>query len=675
MDLHEEDHSQEQVTAFITNLEARRIKTLTLKYLENIRTITKKIGLNSNQISEIIALLPKLKINKPEKIFSILLPNDTVPVKSVISLVFWFKSLSMENGDELQTMEMILKWIITVYPYIENKYRLNQFYDLIMHYISSYNLCPYVCHLLAFMTRAEDAKNFRVMKILRLNYNSYYLSKEFNGLLFLYKRLRSDFLNFNITQQANVVWFDSPNPELQIEIYKMRMKQLNATTRSLSKGAIFASRPIELLSKEDKEGVTENFYNLFNDDTATYENPMLTQLTVMLFNKDHTSLSRVLFWIDHAIETILPKDGSFGVNLVKWETLPSLPFQIQYNTSALLQTLATIAEFLNQPLPAIGMYVRRVLPFWQPSYPSDALFTPLQHIDISTFSHLKSCISDKIDSNGDEKYQEFLFGLFDSLGQLLNNWLFRMGSNIIASPDKITNSSGIMNEICSPEDNMNIFDEFIHFLFSESYFILSNYDSLQTKVAALRLLDQVAQVPIRHKIALIYLPHTSLIYQLFIDSSPIVINLLFILLKHYFQSFESIKIIAPKIYYSNDMQGLVESFNNIILTISSKLLPSPRSLMLRNNTLFVIPDIVIKHFNMKNTDNTLLLCNHLALAGFVSVYITTTQPETESKNTIYHPLSILEDKTRKTHFLNFLENRCQFTGLTSFLKIISKDTE
>ena len=152
-------------------------------------------------------------------------------------------------------------------------------------------------------------------------------------------------------------------------------------------------------------------------------------------------------------------------------------------------------------------------------------------------------------------------------------------------------------------------------------------------------------------------------------------NLLFVLLKHYFQSFESIKIIAPKIYYSNDMQGLVETFNNIILTISSKLQPTPRSLILRDNTPFVIPNMVIKHFNIKNTDNTLLLCNHLALSGFVSVYFDMTQPETESRNTIYHPLSILEDKARSRHFLTFLENRCQFTGLTSFLKMISKDTE
>ena len=674
MDFHEES-LQEQITAFIENLKSGRIKTITLKFLENIHTITKKIGLNANQITELVALLPKLRIDKPEKIFSILLPNDSIPVKSVISLIFWFSSLSVQNEDELKTMDTILKWIITVYPYIEDKYRLNQFYDLIMHYISSYNLCPYVCHLLAFMTRAEDAKTFRVMKILRLNYNSHYLSKEFNGLLFLYKRLRSDFLNFNITQQANVVWFDSPNPELQIEIYKMRMKQLNMTTRSLSKGAIFASRPIELLSKEDQKCVTENLYNLFNGDTAAYENPMLAQLTAMLFNRDHTSLSRVLFWLDHAIETIIPKDGHFGVNLTKWETLPSLPFQIQYNTSSLLQTLATISEFLNQPLPAIGMYVRSVLPFWDLSYPGDALFTPLQHVDISTFSHLKSCISAHIVSSDDEKNQEFLFGLFNSLGQLLTNWLFRMGSNIIASPDKIANSSGVMSETCSPEDNMNIFDEFIDFLFSECYYILSKNNSLIIKVAALRLLDEIAQVPIRHKVALIYLPHTSLIYKLFIDPSPIVFNLLFILLKHYFQSFESIKIIAPKIYYSNGMQDLVEMFNNIILTISSKLQPTPRSLVLRNNKPFVIANMVIKHFNIKNADNTLLLCNHLALAGFVSVYFDTTQPETESKSTIYHPLSILEDKARTRHFLTFLENRCQFTGLTSFLKMISKDTE
>ncbi|KAI6652234.1 hypothetical protein LOD99_7251 [Oopsacas minuta] len=673
------NHFQDEINSFIRDLQSNHIKKSTKSSLLHIRSIIKQIGLNSNQITEIINFLPKGKLQTPKNLLSLLIPNDTINAKSVITIIFWFNSLSVQIADQLDTMISIIDWIILVYPYIENRYKLNAYYDLIMHYISSYYLCPHICHLLAFMTRGEDVTTFRVMKILRYNYNSLYLSTEFNGLLFLYKRLRSDFVNFNIGQQNNIVWFECPDPELQFDIYKVRMKHPNETTRSLSKGAIFARRPIDLLSKEDREEMTTKLYDIFNRETTQFEQPMLAQLTAMLFNKDHTAISMVLFWLDQAIAPITSKSNdplANTVNRINWHMTPSLPFQIIYTISSLLQTLSAIAEFLNQSLPAIGLFVQHVLPVWIPHYPGDILFTALQQIDIATFIQLKTIISYNIVLINDERTHSFVFGLFEALGHLLNNWLFRMGTKTIASPDKMTNNYNISNDSCNPEDTLHLFDEFIKFAFAECYYCLSADNTvLETTVAAILLLDQIAQIPIRHKIALVYMPHTNLIYKLFVHQSPIVFNLTFRLLTHYFQAFEAIKSFAGKIYYSSEMQVLVEIFNNLILTISSKLQPSPLMATVKERQPFLLPNLVIKHFNIKKVENTFLLCNHLALAGFVSRYFELTQPTTSSKTTIYHPLSILEDKGQTQHFLNFLENHCRLTGLTSFLKIISKDTE
>ena len=673
----DEERFRNEINDFIEELESCNLVNFTKnKFLRKVQNVCNTIGLDTKQISAIIDILPKLKIEKPERLLPLLIPNDTVHADSVITLILWFNSLSVQSENELDTMIDIIIWIITVYPYIEKKYRINPYYDLIMHYMSSSNLCPYICHLLAFMTRAEDAKTYRVMKILRLNYNSLYMCKEFDGLLFLYKRLRSDFLNFNLSTQSNFVWFNCPNPEMQVDIYKLRMVHPNKTTRSLRWSAIFASRPIELLSEEDIEELSDELYELFDKETVEFDQPLLAQLTAMLFNRDHTSLSRTLFWLDQAICAIAPFDSNQFNTSVKlnWKVVPALPFQMILESSALIETLSSIAEFLNQSLPSLGTYFKNVLPFMRDSSSYDLIFKSLRHIDISVFSQLKSCLSEKIRSQKDKKNVTLLFKLFNELIHLLNNWLRRMNTKTIASPDKLTDSSGVLNETCNIEDSMYLFNEFVQFVFMESYEILNGEAGVEVKTAVLLLLDQIAQIATKHQLALIYLPHPDLIYKLFIDPSSVIFNLTFKLLAHYFQAFESIKVISPRVYYGSEMQGMVQVFNNIILTISSKLFPSP-SLMVINKDPFHVPDIVVKHFNLKKVDNSLLLCNHLALVGFVNSYFEKTQPSLNSKNAIYHPLSIMEDRTKTDNFLKFLESRCHLTGLTSFLRLISNDSE
>ena len=673
----EEKHGEE-INDFLEKLEYNKSVNFTNTYLTKVQNVCKKIGLDSKQISSIIAILPNLRINKPERLLSLLIPNNTVHADAVIALIFWFNSLSVQSDNELDTMMKIVIWIITIYPYIENRYEINRYYDLLMHYISSSNLCPYICHLLAFMTRAEDAKTFRVMKILRLNYNSLCICKEFDGLLFLYKRLRSDFLNFNWSTPTNIVWFNCPNHEMQVDIYKLQMSQSNKATRSLKQSTIFANRPIELLSSEDIRELSEGLYELFSRETVDFDQPLLAQLTAMLFNRDHTSLSRALFWLDQAICATAPAySNEFNTSIkLNWELVPALPFQMQLDSSALLQTLCSIAEFLNQPLPSLGTYLKSVLPYWRDSpYPYKIILNSLRNIDISVFSQIKNGLSEKIRIQRYKKDVKFAFKLFDTLSYLLNNWLRRMNTKMIASPDKLKDSSGVTNESCNIEDSMYLFNEFVQFVFIEAYEILEDKSGIEVKTVLILLLDQIAQIATKHQIALIYLPHPNLIYKLFIDSSPVIFNLTFKLLTHYFQAFESIKVISPRVYYGSEIQGMVQVFNNIILTILVKLYPSPSDLMVSDNQPFHVPDRVIEHFNLKRVNNSLLLCNHMALVGFVDLYFETTQPATTSKNAIYHPLSILEDKTKTDHFLKFLETRCHLNGLTSFLKLISIDSE
>ena len=675
--LTEEDQLRTEIVDFIENVQSSKSVILTSKNLKNIQSTCNKIGLDAKQISSIIHILPRLTIKQPERLLSLLIPNDTVHPDSVISLIKWFNSLSVQSENELDTMIDIVIWIITIYPYIEDRYSINAYYDLLMSYISSSNLCPYICHLLAFMTRAEDSTTFRVMNILRINYNSLCICKEFDGLLFLYKRLRTEFLNYDLSPHSNLVWFNCPNPEMQVDIYKLRMSHSNKTTRSLRRGTIFESRPIELLSKEEMEGLTPELFEMFNKETVEFDQPVLVQLTAMLFNIDQTSLSRALFWLDQAICVITPgSTGQFNTSIKpNWEIVPTLPFQMILESSALLHTLVNIAKFVNQALPSLGIYLKSVLPYWKASCRFDFLFRSLQQIDISMFSPLKYCLSEIIILQIDSKNATFLFELFEALSHLLNNWLQRMNTKTIESPDKLTNSSGVTSDSINIEDSMHLFNEFIQFVFMESYEILKCETRVKIKTAVIMLLDQIARIPIRHELPLIYLPHQNLIYKLFVDSSPVIFNLTFRVLAHYFQAFESIKVISPRVYYGSEIQGMVQVFNNIILTISMKLFPSPSDLRVRKKQPFRVPNIVVKHFNLKKVNNSLLLCNHVALVGFVTSYFELTQPATNSKNIIYHPLSIMGNKARTDQFLMFLEIRCNFTGLTSFLKLISNDSK
>ena len=662
---------------FVKAIEENNSKAFTRTF-KILQKTTKQTGLNPDQISRIILKIPEIKI-KPERALSLLLPNDTVLVKSVISIICWFNSLSVESDKEIDTMAAIITWVITIYPYIEDQLQLNQYYDLLMHYISSYYLAPYICHLLAFMTRAEDVKTYRVMKIFRMNNNSYFLPKEFDGLLILYKRLRTDDLNLNVSSVVNhIVLFTCPDEKMVAEICNLRVKTNDSATRLLKESPIFARRPIELLSKKDQAYLPQNWYNLFSSETVDCEHPMLTQLSALLFNQGHASLSRILFWIDQAICAskqncdLLPNRM---VNFLDLNLFPTLPFQIEMDFTSLVLTLTKIADFINQSIPTLGEVVKALLPC--DTYPHEILLQSLKQIDLLAFLELKSYLIDRIrcELMKPIKSGAFLLGLFSSLCDMMNNWLSRSNTNLIVNPDKLTDISAILNTSAHHSENLAYaFTDFVEFAFMLGKEILYDSDShLIIQVAVIHLLIQIAQIPLRHQIALLYLPHPNLIYKLFLTHSPIIFNCLFKLLANYFHAFEKVKVLSPKVYHSSSIQDQVEAFNQIMVVILYKLLPSPDIPIKMQKPVYTIPECVLEHFKVRKESNTLLICNHWALRGYVALYFETTQPAIESRSIIHHPLSILESKAKTNQFLSFLEEHCHLTGLTDFWRLVRND--
>ncbi|XP_070537570.1 centromere protein I-like [Ptychodera flava] len=134
-------------------------------FLEAIETKAQKDGLAPEVITSLAkcAANARFSENVCIRLIKALIPARSVPEEAIVHVISW-----MCTNKPSTTIQMwLVRWIILVYEYIDQKDKLHALYGILFLFIDNEKMCPYLCHLLYLMTRKEDVKHFRIRKLIQ----------------------------------------------------------------------------------------------------------------------------------------------------------------------------------------------------------------------------------------------------------------------------------------------------------------------------------------------------------------------------------------------------------------------------------------------------------------------------------------------------------------------------
>ncbi|XP_010158668.1 PREDICTED: centromere protein I-like, partial [Eurypyga helias] len=154
------------------------------KHLMTVESIALQKGLPPEGFDVLlnVALSGKLADTVNTRLLKSLIPASVIPENAVISAISWLCADKCSDSTQL----LFLRWLITMFDFIDQKEQLRALYGLFFFFLRDERMCPYICHLLYLLTRKENVKPFRVRKLLDLQ-ATMGMQSYLQALLSLYK--------------------------------------------------------------------------------------------------------------------------------------------------------------------------------------------------------------------------------------------------------------------------------------------------------------------------------------------------------------------------------------------------------------------------------------------------------------------------------------------------------
>ena len=142
-----------------------------------------------------------------------LYPLEAVPSKLVTRVVCALGP--SKNKPSAATQTLLLRWLILVYDYLEDRSHLSKLYSVLFNFLDMISLRKPLCHLLSIITRRKHVRPFRVQMAMELLRNSGGDEKELLGLLRVYKNYYPDIIVGDLSglRRTGGFFFKHPDPE------------------------------------------------------------------------------------------------------------------------------------------------------------------------------------------------------------------------------------------------------------------------------------------------------------------------------------------------------------------------------------------------------------------------------------------------------------------------------
>ncbi|XP_064569196.1 centromere protein I isoform X1 [Zonotrichia leucophrys gambelii] len=473
-----------------------------------------------------------------------LIPASVIPENSVVTAVSWLCVGKCSSNIQL----LFLKWLITMFDFIDHKEQLNALYGFFFSFLQDEKLCPYVCHVLYLLTRKENVRPFRIRTLLDLQAKMG-MQSHLQALLSLYKlfcpeqvtitlpgRMKTYFKNsegpwkaaITAVRQRNqgssplsqAVFLGTSQPQSRKRKWNAQLviPASSASTKHLDedreKSCFYLCSPNESFPVEQLQTFPQLLQNIHRLEFPSQMGSVLTNpllLHYMNCVKDESIYLRLYYWMGQRLQEECP-----------WCVVDN-PYEEEFRS--FLETVYKAECFLQEGFSACEEFLYKTLPLWDGICCRSEFLRLVSWIPLSSFSDIKPYLFDPLAQLFFTSSIYFKCSVLESLKELLQNWLIRSVIQMDLEISSVnTTLSGLVNTVA----------ELVHFVgwISTVAMRLEN-NSTFLLYFILDFYGTVCDIYLKYNLPLLIMPPAGVFYPALLSMDSVNLNQLCYIMYRY----------------------------------------------------------------------------------------------------------------------------------------------
>ncbi|XP_015482322.1 centromere protein I isoform X1 [Parus major] len=646
-----QEGSLEQALSYLEKVQDRvalKKNSVLQKHLNAVESTALEQGLPPEgfEILLNVALSGKFADTVNTRLLKSLIPASVIPESSVVTAVSWLCVSKCSGNIQL----LFLKWLITVFDFIDHKEQLHALYGFFFSFLQDEKMCPYVCHLLYLLTRKENVKPFRIRSLLDLQAKMG-MQSHLQALLSLYKLFCPEQVTITLSGKMKSYFKSSEGP-WKAAITAVR--QRNQGTSPLSQAVFLGtSQPQSRKRKWNAQLVIPaTSTNTNNLEEEGEENSIYLYSTSRSFPVEQLQTFPQLLQNIHHLEfpsqmgSVLTnplllhymncvKDESIYLRLYYWMgqmlqeectwCVVDKPHEEEFRS--FLETIYKAECLLQEGFSACEEFLYKTLPLWDGICCRSEILKLVSWIPLSSSSDLKSYLYDPLAQLFFTSSIYFKCSVLESLKQLLQNWL---NCNVIQVDLEFSSLNTTLSGL------VNVVAELVHFVgwISTVALRLEN-NSTFLMYFILDFYETVCDMYLKYNLPLLIMPPAGVFYPALLSMDSVNLNQLCYIMYRYRTNLVAAKeneLNKKKILQFKFSNQTYQEYNKYIIAMVGCLWTSSAFQKDIHSQGLRMDDKLLSKTAVKEIKNSFNIVYHPALTGYSVQFLQQVSPDDTTLN-------------------------------------------
>ncbi|XP_020602690.1 centromere protein I-like [Orbicella faveolata] len=659
-----------------------RVKVETSLAVDKIESIAHNDGLQPDQIENLVKLATSGKYadSVSSRLIKSLIPQGSVPSSAVVIA----GSRICNNRLSISIKGLLIRWILNVFNLIDDLKDVHSLYGIFFLFLESDILCPHICHLLYYLTRKEDVRNFRIRKLLDLQ-SRVGIKPYLTGLLFMYKIHCPNLVTMATSASNKKLWFkqldkswkeaikkvqNKYNPQEPVDSFFLsvrtaekapitKRRKLGGISIPAVQTAAMGETKISIEQLSSFKDLLENIDNIeFPSQVASVLNSPFLQ-HVLSCNPDFVMLQRLNFWLNHSLYE---------------EFLCGTTSESDSSSLMLLQKLKNFAGFLQESVPAVEAFLVRYLFIWNGLDFRPWILHLITHLSLWPFQRLNDLVLEPLRKLFFSSPVYVKCQVMYCLTELLRNFLAveLPRQQELLQEERSQRALDLGSVSLFVEDEVDPFDplktiyDFIQFVDRICVVALQvEEDHALLQHWVLNFFELVSTSYQQFSLPFVLIPSSGIIYRMLFSCNSMAVSRLCQIIVNYKKEFESLKASQAEsqsapLGFPDGFQS-IQRFNQYILDICDSLWRNKAFIDRDKSFCFSMPSSVTDPLSVRHMNELFSIHHHISLVGEAWKFLHQTQPAGMKLTP-----SLIKGRSRRA-YMEYLKQR-NFGGILVFLE-------
>ncbi|XP_023782742.1 centromere protein I isoform X1 [Cyanistes caeruleus] len=646
-----QEGSLEQALSYLEKVQdcvALKKNSVLQKHLNAVESTALEQGLPPEgfEILLKVALSGKFADTVNTRLLKSLIPASVVPENSVVTAVSWLCVSKCSGNIQL----LFLKWLITVFDFIDHKEQLHALYGFFFSFLQDEKMCPYVCHLLYLLTRKENVKPFRIRTLLDLQAKMG-MQSHLQALLSLYKLFCPEQVTITLSGKMKS-YFKNPEGPWKAAITAVR--QRNQGTSPLSQAVFLGTSQPQSRKRKwnaqlvipatstntnnlEEEGEKNSVY--LYSTSRSFPVEQLQTFPQLLQNIHHlefpSQMGSVLTnpLLLHYMNCV--KDESIYLRLYYWMgqmlqeectwCVVDKPHEEEFRS--FLETIYKAECLLQEGFSACEEFLYKTLPLWDGVCCRSEILKLVSWIPLSSSSDIKSYLYDPLAQLFFTSSIYFKCSILESLKELLQNWL---NCNVIQMDLEFSSLNTTLSGL------VNVVAELVHFVgwISTVALRLEN-NSTFLMYFILDFYETVCDMYVKYNLPLLIMPPAGVFYPALLSMDSVNLNQLCYIMYRYRTNLVAAKeneLNKKKILQFKFSNQTYQEYNKYIIAMVGCLWTSSAFQKDIHSQGLRMDDKLLSKTAVKEIKNSFNIVYHPALMGYSVQFLQQVSPDDTTLN-------------------------------------------